>query len=299
MLSKKKLKALWVLADPLEKLKLGRDSTLFWLSLMKNQKIFWIESLGTEGVKFSEFAIFYSQYNFESEPEIILGPPQECSWAQMAGKLLFRLDPPVDARYRIAASLLAIAAPPGLQVINNPLTAVALSEKLLPLLGKDEIPFRLQGSAQKGDVLKSVWGFGGADVRRVSEETHVIAEGELSQEFDPEISQGERRLYYVNSSLHGVLEKTPSPNEFRSNYQWGAKLLLKKATAFEIRKTRFYQKWLRARGIQLATVDFIGKRIVEVNITCPGLLYPTCLLEGFSAERDSRLSRELKKLAKV
>lgn len=281
----------WFLANPLDKLNLARDSTLFWASLLPDYPVFWIDKVSPEGIYSREIKVRYPTYDFETPPEINFGNEKFYPWSEAKGILYLRLDPPVDETYRKTMSIISCANQ-HLNIANSPLSLGSLSEKMIPLAGGDQIPFSFQNPNKKGLVIKNLWGYGGDSVR-LSQGNENLSNQELVQDFEPLIAKGERRVFIVGKEVIGTLVKTPTEKDFRSNLQWGASLAWDEITEHEIQRASFYRDWLSERGIYLSAVDFIGEKIVEVNITCPGLLYPSALLQGYNLKKWCSLTDSL------
>lgn len=262
------MKPLFVM-DPLAKLNKARDSSLFMMSLFS--EITWVSHCDADGIVVADTKIRYHQHDFASLPDIQMGPERFIAWGDVMGWGFFRLDPPVGEEYRRVASLWATAGS-HVALVNNPMAISSLSEKMIPLVGGHEIKFFTHGRAYPGDILKSLWGFGGTSVIRVEEE-RPLDSGEMAQEFCADVEHGEDRVFILGKEIVGSLRKIPASGEFRTNSQFGSHFQWEKVSRTQGAIAEFYQDWLAKHGVTMATVDFLGDRVLEVNITCPGLLY--------------------------
>ena len=94
----------------------------------------------------------------------------------------------------------------------------------------------------------------------------------LLQKYQPEISRGEVRLWFLDGMLLAQARKLPLPHDFRVNIDRGSRLVATLLTAREKKVAAKLARHLRSRGIRLAAVDLIGGLVTDFNFTSPGLL---------------------------
>jgi glutathione synthase len=278
-------KLLWVL-DSVEKLKPQKDSTVFFISQshlqgFDNYVTSSLSMADSRGIcvaqKVNSIALDSSSY-----------PAANFSWslapaapeALSAFDAVFqRREPPVDDSYALECKILMTHP----RVLNSPVTLQAFTEKLLPVYLGLSIPTYLGAQTAPLDgVAKPLHMFGGDAVRKVQRGAGLS--NELFQPFVPEIANGESRYLLLGDQLFGEILKTPAANEFRSNSAFGAQITLVPVHAERERIARSIVPKLNVIGVHIAAIDFIGERIVEINITCP-TLYSFFYAHAASTER--------------
>jgi glutathione synthase/RimK-type ligase-like ATP-grasp enzyme len=178
-----------------------------------------------------------------------------------------RLEPPVSETYLQQCRLLMFHP----RVVNNPVTLQSHLEKFLPLYLGVGIPTSTGPLvAPRSGVSKPLHLFGGVGVEKV---TSGMPVQELYQDFCPEIYAGEQRLLLVGDEIFGAINKVPQNGDFRSNSSFGSRMhFVKPSQEISHIASKIVPK-LRQIGVWLAAIDFIGHRVVEVNITSPGLYF--------------------------
>lgn len=261
---------LWLI-DPIEKLPLVRDSSLF-LAYLHNKmgyKNFFTHELRLNKNKVEcdafQMAISLDENVFESISVKNKTPARTFDITRFK-TLFFRLEPPVDEKYGLQAQL-AMFHP---NVLNSPIALQVYSEKFLPLYFKKGIPTYTHLEAAPSDgVLKPLYSFGGKGVEKV-QKNQALKKEALFQPFLPEIMNGERRYFTVGTEVFGEVLKIPHKDDFRCSTVFGASKIRRKIDPKFYKICKDLAKKLTKIGIQLSVIDFIGKDIVEINITCPG-----------------------------
>ncbi len=134
-------------------------------------------------------------------------------------------------------------------------------------------------------VVKPLMGYGGADVFLVKEDAdnlHQIVESVarnsyiIAQEFLPEASEGDTRLFLVNGKplvvdgkYAAVLRATPA-DDFRSNMSAGGKATLPTVDEDMLRLAAIVGPKLIKDGIFFAGLDIVGDKLVEINTISAG-----------------------------
>lgn len=215
-----------------------------------------------------------------------------------------RKDPPFDLDY-ITTTWLLDDLPSTTKVYNRPEALRRHNEKILithfpqaiaPILVTANADALLEFVESHQDiVLKPLNLFGGRGVLRLSlhiqnihdikktlvTETNQGHSLRLAQPFNPQIVDGEVRVFTAFGKPLAWCLKRPKSGDFLANTRAGASLhsfvpsneLLKNIT--EVAET------LRPQGIELIGFDVIGDKISEINITSPRLLLP----EGAAQEK--------------
>ena len=207
-----------------------------------------------------------------------------------------RKEPPVDADFSHACRLLAQSKS---NVINDPTALLTINEKLAILefpefrgpclISTKRIELKKFLIEHGGDgVLKPLDGFGGKGVRRVSpqdfDEMAELKELMILQPFQPEISQGELRVFAVAGKTISWCLKKPAEGSFLANTSSGATLHPYEPTQDLINMVNTMNKRLLDLGITFVGYDIIGDKVSEINIT-------SCLLYTSPSPRDKRQSR--------
>ena len=210
--------------------------------------------------------------------------------------ILMRQDPPVDAAYLSTTHLLSLAQSRGARVINDPAGLREANEKLFALHWPQHTPptrvaadpGRLRGFiAEQGKaVLKPLDAMGGASIFIVEHgdpNTSVILETlteggrryAMAQAYLPEIAAGDKRVLVLGGEPYPyALARVPARGETRGNLAAGGSGEPAEVTAHERRVCADLAPALRARGLELVGLDFIGERLTEINVTSP-----TCFRE--------------------
>lgn len=220
----------------------------------------------------------------------------------------WRADPPVDLKTLRLWSLLA-ASPKPLLMINSAAAMLTWNEKFsahrfvdwaVPALvsdseeiwetffsriQKDKIIVRpahrksqiiakpVANAASRGVIiLPPSWHQARRILLRLQKENGPWL---ILQEFDQSIyHQGETRVFIIAAKVKGVLKKFPHPKSPIMNLDQTIKPTLSAGNLTRRQETRagHIASILQKAGVVLATIDFIGDRILEINVTSPGLI---------------------------
>lgn len=211
----------------------------------------------------------------------------------------YRVDPPVDIRYLAPLQLMRTALSPTVQKrIKNPIDALCtLNEKSIALLIPGASPRMLVssnwdelyrfGKQEKKTILKPLNGFQSRGVELldwnnpIEQKMSQLKVQSLSdhfttpvvlQEFLPEISDGEIRVWYVKGKPIAAVRRHPTKGDYKINPLIKAKLSAESISSVPAGQNTSVQKFLMDHEIRFAAVDWIGKKISDFNITSPGLL---------------------------
>lgn len=289
---------LWALAQRRCSILYATPADLFWASQEA-----WVRASSVTVLREAPYFSFH-----EAQPE----PLKKFSVT------LMRKDPPVDLEYLYACQLLA-TAPESHWVVNNPLALIRLNEKLAILNFPKWVPKTLVSCDRKKidlfvencgglAVIKTLDGFGGKAVRKLSKEsedsislmddmTRFGTRPAMVQEFLPQVSQGEKRIFLIDGSPMASLLKIPRPGDFQTNPDLGGHLQATTLTRREKKLCADLKPFLKKNGIFFAGIDVIGERLIEINITSPGLLWEAGELDNRRYE-DEIADRILKRIKK-
>lgn len=203
--------------------------------------------------------------------------------------VMFRPDPPVDIDYINATYIFDFVTKP--RVINSPQAIRDFNEKLHSVYFKelmtdnivtaslDEIEEFL--AKYKQIVLKPLNRCFGSGVMYLyngdpntrtiintmtNNETTLV----MVQEFIPAVKQGDKRVLTLgNKVLKYCIKKLPTNDDFKFNTHNDNFITSAELTDIEFEHFTKVAEKLNAMGIQMAGLDVIDGRIIEVNVTSP------------------------------
>ena len=237
-----------------------------------------------------------------------LGPPLVDRPLLSYSSAHWRCDPPVTMLQMRFWSLLAGLVPRNF-LWNSPHALLTWNEKYAPLrfhrwaipttVAQDSALFQAEHARLKDPQGRTVFK-PAADA--ASRGVTLLADpGELPalidrhgpwpvlQAFDARIAAGETRVFLLKGSLSGALRKIPQAHapimgwdrdEVKPHLQPAVLTALQKKRATTVGRA------LLEAGVHFATLDFIGARVLEVNVTSPGLVF------ALGAENARKLARD-------
>lgn len=293
-----------LLIDPLEKLVIKKDSTLFLALEMKRagietyvlfEKDFYIRNHGDIKLSVYDFEgevdedTFYVKSFEVKEKKVILPGNQDV--------FHMRLDPPFDTRYMRYLWMFDFLEGQGSRVINSPKGIMFNNEKILAYkhqcslksyVGTSLEHFldfcqELRGDGLQSLIIKPLDLYQGIGVQKISltegnlEEVfkHSIQEFQgalVAQPFFEDIVNGEIRTVFYKGQELGTILKTPVKGEFLANIAQGAKFQRAELNSTQSKACVEICEELMAQGVDWVAFDILGDNISEVNVTCPGLL---------------------------
>jgi glutathione synthase len=180
---------------------------------------------------------------------------------------------------------------PHIFFVNDPASLRDHVEKLLPItLDLPMPPTIISGdyssicaflNEHKTIVLKSIYGFGGGDVIKVSSDDQNKVEAFLkkqnslqviAQKFLDEIYQGDKRVIVCDGQVLGCVGRMPAENSFLTNGRMGGNPHKATLNINELHFCTEIALKLKDKNIFLAGIDLIGSYVTEINITSPTLL---------------------------
>lgn len=210
----------------------------------------------------------------------------------------YRVDPPVDVNYTSFIEKL-LAKGVNKEIILNPISIITQQSEKIPPPELIHLAPRLQIVKTDSEIGLAFQKFkdGEAFVTKplnlaqsigvkqwpkpkteaeffkiLREETENGKTAILVEEFLPEISNGEVRMWFAFGKFIAALKKYPKKGDFRVLIDEGSKIeahsltLHEKALALEVGSS------LKKNKIALAAIDFISGKICDFNLTSPGLL---------------------------
>lgn len=303
------------LIDPLASLKPKKDSSLA-LMVEGARRGHQISVLEFGHVSVENGAIFAEATAVRLSPDALsasstashvipLGPPERPAQRvniEQFDRVFIRKDPPFDSQYLAVTYLLDrpghagrfINAPSGIREVNEKLFATrypSFTPETLVTWSFDEA-LRFARQYEKVVIKPSYYGSG----KGVSLSAHgdprfpeifatTLALEPLGpvlvQQYLPEGKAGDTRVMLLDGVPLAAVGRRPAPGEFRANIALGGE-----AVAVEIRPeqrriaTELGQD-LKQLGVLFAGLDFIGDKLIEINVTSPTLMQELRRVSGF------------------
>lgn len=293
--------------DPLEKLTIKKDSTLFFAHTLQSQGIevfvhfekdFHFINKGKGSLRCYPFdsalegdSFYLSSFN--------LGEPRDLE-LNSNDTLHMRLDPPFDTRYlRYLWMLKALHDSTGVKVLNDPegimlhnekLTALEKPASLETFIGSGAHDFlkfidRLRGQNISSVILKPLDLYQGIGVEKIelkmenkALEEHFLKRAKefagpvIVQPFDESVVEGEIRTIFFKNKEIGTIVKVPPKGSFLANIAQGATYHETKLNSEQMKNCLELSQLLCEKGADWLAFDVLGNNVSEVNVTCPGLL---------------------------
>jgi glutathione synthase len=291
------------LIDPIEKLTVKKDSSLFWaITLQKMghevylffRKDLYVTNLDhTPEFEVTEFegkleaSLYVDHISLLGKTKVTLHPKDI---------LHMRIDPPFNDQYLHTLWLLHYWENRGQKITNSPkgiflnqekLTAYQKGRMAIPSyvgqMGKSAMTFleEIKSQGYKEFILKPLNSFSGIGVFKFSlldnfsefpQFKKNMDEIFVLQPFLSSIYQGEIRTIYWKGSEIGTILKKPKPGSFLANVAQGGNFELCKLDPVAKKSCDEVALELAKDGVDLIAYDVLDGKISEINITCPGLL---------------------------
>jgi len=303
------MKALFII-DPLDGLKPYKDTSIDLMveARQRGHEVYWCGpedvSAGSHGV--SAFARTLAldasirEHKTMATASWESGAPADTP-LQGFGAIFIRPDPPFDQRY-LSLALLLDPLTESVQFVNRPDALRLISEKLSALHFPQAIPQSLisyraealrafAGSFDKVVLKPCYLASGNGIVVSAADdpdfETHVAgilaAEPKgpvIAQEFLPEVREGDTRVMVIDGEVVGAVGRKPAVGEFRANIAAGGSSIAATLTDGQRAAAVEVGRMLKAHGVLFAGLDFIGDRLIEINVTSPTLVQELRRLGG-------------------
>jgi len=117
-------------------------------------------------------------------------------------------------------------------------------------------------------------------------ELHTRAgQGYLAMKYLKRVSEGDKRIFVVNGKVVAAALRLPPPNTWMCNVAMGGNAVAAEADEDEMAMAQVLSPLLKQNGIIIYGFDTLmgddGHRVLsEINVSCPGGLYPAELLAG-------------------
>jgi glutathione synthase len=204
---------------------------------------------------------------------------------------VMRKDPPFDMEYIYATYMLDLAQAAGALVVNGPAGLRECNEKVYALRFPELCPPSVL-TRSKETVLEALDAWGGKAVLKPldmmggrgvvmldREDPNLEALVEMSlfsgtkrglvQAFVEDAWQGDKRILAFDDEVLGVFVRKPKPGDFRGNLSVGASAEGADLTDRDREILARILPDLASHGQRFVGVDVIGRYITEVNVTSP------------------------------
>ncbi len=200
--------------------------------------------------------------------------------------ILIRQNPPFNLEY-ISTTYILDTIKNKVKIINNPTSIRNISEKIYSSKYQKFMPRTIFTQnikeiknfikSNKKTILKPVHGYGGNDIRLVSNfnlkmiTKFINKHGYIMcQKFLPKISKGDKRVFIIDGKIVGAISRIPKKNSFLSNLSKGGKATTIDLTIKEKMISRKIASELKKEDIFLAGIDFIDEKLNgDINVTSP------------------------------
>ena len=225
----------------------------------------------------------------DSAPHVQFGERQRFEVVDLDA-VFIRKDPPFDPNYihltqqldLVADRTLVINSPQGLRNANEKLYTFHFAD-LMPrsaiIADRDRILETVREFGGKC-VIKTLDGAGGNGVLALSADdqnaraivdlmTREGREPVVIQEFQPEVRKGDKRVMLIDGNLIGAILRVPRSDDLRANIHVGGSVAATAMTKREQQIIDAVGPRLRKDGLYFVGLDFIGEKLIEVNVTSP------------------------------
>jgi glutathione synthase len=225
----------------------------------------------------------------EAAPHVVLEAAAEFQVAELDA-VFIRKDPPFDSVYLhltqelelVRGKTLIMNDPRGLRDANEKLFALQFQEWMPRTMVTRDREAILQFTRDVGGqaVLKPLDGAGGSGVVALRTDdknaralTDILTregrEQAMVQEFQPGISEGDKRVILLDGKLLGAILRVPRADDIRANIHVGGTVKATTLTAQEQALVDAVGPVLSAHGLFFVGLDLIGGKLIEVNVTSP------------------------------
>ena len=280
-----------VLMDPIEKIKIGGDSTFALLLEAQARKhalcYFTPDKMAMLDGRMFATARPLTVQDKEGD-HFKLGEPKR---EELTGfdVVLMRQDPPFDLAYISATHLLERIHPKTL-VVNDPAQVRNAPEKVFvtefpelmpPTLLTRDLDEIKRFRTEHGDiVMKPLYGKGGEAVFLLRRDdlnfgslydlfSATFKEPWVVQKFLPAVKDGDKRIILVDGEYAGAINRVPAPDDLRSNMVLGGVPKATELTKREKEICAHIGASLKERGLLFVGIDVIDGFLTEINVTSP------------------------------
>ena len=226
-----------------------------------------------------------------------------------------RKDPPVDEHYVNMLQLLSIVEelPNSPYWVNSPRALLKANEKLYGLRFSNLFPptcvssspeqiIEFQARMETPLVVKPVNEFSSrgiyilqdSDPNRDTILHQMTSSGRdyvIAQKYLEKVVLGDKRVFFVDGVVEGVISRIPQDGDFRCALGLGAKVELRQLSEQEKKLCDQLVQLFINDGMFFVGIDIIDGHLIEVNVTSPTVVRQYCELSGDAL--DSRIYEKI------
>ncbi len=280
-----------LIIDPLSTLQVEMDTSLLVVAECNQRKHkVLITTLDELYIEENQAWAIWQKINYQYPTDNLLESTEEKFKAPLnvCDVIFMRKDPPFDTAYLSSTYILDYAKT---DVVNSPAGLRNANEKLFSLRFPELIPVsfvsrnvkeireRLQLGPEKW-VIKPLNQRSGEGIFQIDKDnfntkeilkwsTHNENEFVIVQPFLPEVYKGDKRIFLVDGSPIGWMNRLPPQNDFRANIHLGATPEKCELTDRDIHIIKTISPELSKMDLPITCIDIIGDYLSEVNVTSP------------------------------
>ena len=211
--------------------------------------------------------------------------------------IVMRSNPPLDNLAlnfldAVSENTLIVNSIHGLRTANNKLYAATYHDVVKDLIpethvskNKDYLKRVIEDSKKDKMILKPLNGYGGKGViileKSASKNINSLLDFYINtsrtesnyvilQEYIDGADLGDVRVIMLNGEPIGAMKRVPAKDDNRSNIHSGGMEVRYTLSKTEVATCRKIGKRLVADGLNLVGLDFIGSKLIEINVLSPG-----------------------------
>ena len=215
-----------------------------------------------------------------------------------------RKDPPVDEHYVTMLQLLSIVEelPNSPFWVNSPSALIKANEKLYGLRLSHLFPptciscspqqiidfqFRMKSTLVVKPVnefsSRGIYILQDQDPNRETILDQMTSSGRdyvIAQQYLEKVILGDKRVFFVDGKVEGVISRIPREGDFRCALGLGAKVELRQLSNQEQELCDELVPLFNSDGMFFVGIDIIDSHLIEVNVTSPTVVRQYCDLSG-------------------
>ena len=275
--------------DPIEQLKIQKDTSLFLIRTFLKKKLN-VYFANPAGISLKETGNLYAEiFKIKKITDKVMYDECEKKSLNYFKKIFIRVDPPFDANYLNLSYLLEqhkhseiINSPSAIRNFNEKLSILNFRKLIAPTLVSNSISdIKNFIKKYKKVILKPIHDMAGNGIfllKPNDPNINVILESMTNnglkqimvQKFIEEIKRGDKRIIMLNGNpLPYALLRVPQKNEVRANLAKGGKGIIKKLTKRDLEIIETIKSFLIENNLNFVGIDVIGDYLTEINVTSP------------------------------
>jgi glutathione synthase len=301
--------------DPLQKLKPSKDSSIdlmveaarrkHRISILEYERVSVVGgevAVAATEVSVSEEVLQQSDTSLGIKA---IGSARRVSMSTFEAVFL-RKDPPFDSQY-LALTYLLERAEGKTRFVNSPRGVRDVNEKLFATRYPDYMPATLvtwdtdeasRFAAEHEKVVLKTTFFGsgtGVFLSSIRDENFIPCVQSILameprgpvivQQYLPEGRAGDVRVMVLDGAPVAAVGRALAPGDFRANIAVGGTPYATEMSALQVEAATAIGRDLREHGIVFAGLDFIGQKLIEINVTSPTLIQELRRVSGFDMSK--------------